>query len=77
MVYTQLSWLLDQMLTLYSSFDDINVHIGHLRLGYEFWHVFMLNMPLYQELHGYLRSVSSVCSLSSYSMYFAAHSAGK
>jgi hypothetical protein len=63
MMYVQLTWPCAQKLTLYSSFDAVNILSDCFRFRYAFWHVFMLNAQLYQESLWYLQSTSSACSL--------------
>jgi len=78
MIYVQLSWPREQMLTLYSSFDAISVpkwplptwtrNVGRV-------HVERATLPRAAGI--FVKCFIRVFAVSSYSIYFAAHSAGK
>lgn len=77
-IYVQLSWSPEQMLTLYSSFDAISVPKWPLptctrNLGRA--HVERATLP--RTARVFAKCFIRVFAVSSYSIYFAAHSAGK
>jgi len=78
MIYVQLSWSREQMLTLYSSFDAINVP----KWPRSTWtrnlaRVHVERATLARTARVYTKCFICLFAVSSYSIYFAANSAGK